>query len=216
MADYNIQMSYFNGTSYDNLYPKVSLDNVDGNLSISKIAGILPVANGGTGESNESDALGNLINNSSMAGTLSNSDYLGVFNSSTGRKLSLLSLKNFITNGLSGLNAYHLSSTMQTTGSGSATSDYAYFNFSYSGSYNLAIALSFFSASVGGGSKRTYWSFVWFMTKNSDYAIYCGGEEVNPVRIVDGIFNSNNIQGRIMASNYSRVYVGKKVDLFMF
>ena len=95
MADYNIQMSYFNGTSYDNLYPKVSLDNVDGNLSISKIAGILPVANGGTGESNESDALGNLINNSSMAGTLSNSDYLGVFNSSTGRKLSLLSLKNF-------------------------------------------------------------------------------------------------------------------------
>lgn len=43
MATRNIQMNYYNGGSYDQLYPQVNLTN---------ITGILPVANGGTGENN--------------------------------------------------------------------------------------------------------------------------------------------------------------------
>ena len=40
MATRNIQMNYYNGGSYDQLYPQVKLTN---------IIGVLPVANGGTG-----------------------------------------------------------------------------------------------------------------------------------------------------------------------
>ena len=49
MATRNIQMNYYNGSSYDQLYPQVNLTN---------ITGVLPVANGGTGET----SLAGLIN----------------------------------------------------------------------------------------------------------------------------------------------------------
>ena len=203
MATYNIQMEYFNGSSYDNLFPWTSVNNLEG---------VLPIEHGGTGASSESNALGNLINNSSVAENLTNTDYLGAFNNNSGRKVTLSSLNNYLTNNLSGLKAYHLTSTMQVTGTGSATSDYAHFSFIYSGNYTLAIALSFVYENTGG-SYSSKWSFVWFMTKNSDYGIYYGGEYQG---VEDGTFNSTRIYGRISARNYSRVYRDKQVDLFLF
>ena len=214
MANYNIQMEYFNGDSYDQLYPQVDLSNTTGSLPISNTSGTLEISRGGTGSTTANEALGNLINNSSITDTLIDSNYLGIFNNNSGRKMSLLTLKNYITNNLSGLNAYHLSSTMQASGTGSSLDDYAYFNFTYSGSYNLAIALSFFSAAAGG-SPRYDWSFVWFMVKKGVRGIYCGSSQ-DIVYVSNGTFNSTSVYGRIMAGQHSGVYIGKKVDLFMF
>ena len=47
----NIQMEYYNGSSYEEIYPKVLLTNVTGTL---------PIANGGTGATTASNALSNL------------------------------------------------------------------------------------------------------------------------------------------------------------
>ena len=47
----NIQMEYYNGSSYEEIYPKVLLTNVTGTL---------PIANGGTGATTASKALSNL------------------------------------------------------------------------------------------------------------------------------------------------------------
>lgn len=54
MANYNIQMQYYNGNSYDTLYPQtiVSNDTFEGVLSIKK---------GGTGSTSEQEALFKLI-----------------------------------------------------------------------------------------------------------------------------------------------------------
>lgn len=49
---YNITMNYYDGSTYQELYPTVNLSsNVTGNLSLSGsyITGVLPVSKGGTG-----------------------------------------------------------------------------------------------------------------------------------------------------------------------
>lgn len=63
MANYNIEMQYYNGSSYDTLYPQITPDNIDGKLSASQVPNIsglngtitnyqlpiIPVNKGGTG-----------------------------------------------------------------------------------------------------------------------------------------------------------------------
>lgn len=63
MANYNIEMQYYNGSSYDTLYPQITPDNIDGKLSASQLPNIsglngtittyqlptIPVSRGGTG-----------------------------------------------------------------------------------------------------------------------------------------------------------------------
>ena len=76
----NIQMEYYNGSSYEEIYPKVLLTNA---------TGILPVANGGTGLNNSPSILVNL-GSTSATSVLSSSPrpgvtgILGVQNGGTG------------------------------------------------------------------------------------------------------------------------------------
>lgn len=52
----NITMKNYNGTDYDTLYPKTQTSQVLGNWDLTKVSGLLPVVNGGTGV-NSLDAL---------------------------------------------------------------------------------------------------------------------------------------------------------------
>ena len=69
MADYNIQMQYYNGSSYDTLYPQtiISNDNFDGVLSVEK---------GGTGSSSEQEALFKFITASTSTESPVNDGYI--------------------------------------------------------------------------------------------------------------------------------------------
>ena len=69
MADYNIQMQYYNGSSYDTLYPQtiISNDNFDGVLSVEK---------GGTGSSSEQEALFKFITASTSTERPVNDGYI--------------------------------------------------------------------------------------------------------------------------------------------
>ena len=63
MANYNIEMQYYNGSSYDKLYPQITPNNINGKLSASQLPNIsnlngtisttqlptIPVNKGGTG-----------------------------------------------------------------------------------------------------------------------------------------------------------------------
>ena len=69
MADYNIQMQYYNGSSYDTLYPQtiISNDNFDGVLSVEKC---------GTGSSSEQEALFKFITASTSTESPVNDGYI--------------------------------------------------------------------------------------------------------------------------------------------
>lgn len=68
----NIQMEYYNGSSYEEIYPKVLLTNVTGTL---------PIANGGTGATTASNALSNLGAAASSHNQSASTITTGTFNS---------------------------------------------------------------------------------------------------------------------------------------
>lgn len=88
MANYNIRMSYFNGSSYDTLYPQTLASN---------LSGVLPASKGGTGQSSLSSAMYSLINSGSTT-SLSGSSYVPFITGSGANKCTIDTLSNYIEN----------------------------------------------------------------------------------------------------------------------
>lgn len=86
MANYNIRMSYFNGSSYDTLYPQTLASN---------LSGVLPANKGGTGQSSLSSAMYSLIN-SGITTSLSSSSYVPFITGSSANKCTISTLSNYI------------------------------------------------------------------------------------------------------------------------
>lgn len=95
MANYNIEMNYYNGRSYDILQPKTSFENIDGVLSVSKLLGVLPASKGGTGQSSLSSAMYSLINSGTTT-SLSSSSYVPFITGSSTNKCTISTLSNYI------------------------------------------------------------------------------------------------------------------------
>lgn len=102
MAQYNIEMNSYNGSSYDQLYPTVNLANVTGKLTLSNTTETLSISRGGTGATNANSAMYNLINGLSSLSSPAINDYIAVQDvsagSSGGRKVTLSNLINAINN----------------------------------------------------------------------------------------------------------------------
>ena len=88
MADYNIQMRCFNGSSYDTLYPQTQASN---------LSGILPASKGGTGQSSLASAMYSLINSGATT-SLSGSSYVPFITGSSTNKCTIDTLLNYIEN----------------------------------------------------------------------------------------------------------------------
>ena len=97
MANYNIRMSYFNGSSYDTLYPETTYSNISGSVPSSDLPTI-PLTKGGTGGTSASDGLGNLINGATTVSSLADGDYIGIrdVSASSGRKITIANLVSYI------------------------------------------------------------------------------------------------------------------------
>ena len=91
MANYNIQMEYFNGTNYDTLYPTTNLSNTTGTL---------PINNGGTGQTTAANALYSLISGCSTTSSLSSSYYFPLQYGSSARRITVSNLLNYIENNM--------------------------------------------------------------------------------------------------------------------
>ena len=95
MATRNIQMQYYNGSSYDILYPETSYSNLTGTMSTSNLPTI-PVEKGGTGATNYGNAIYNLISNASSYSTISDNDWFAMTHSGVGRKITWANIKKNI------------------------------------------------------------------------------------------------------------------------
>ena len=97
MANYNIRMSYFNGSSYDTLYPETTYSNISGSVPSSDLPTI-PLTKGGTGGTSASVGLGNLINGATTVSSLADGDYIGIrdASASSGGKVTIANLINYI------------------------------------------------------------------------------------------------------------------------
>ena len=125
----NIQMQYFNGTDYDTLYPQTQYSNIIGtpSLSFSNITGTvttsqlptIPINKGGTGQTSASAGLGALTYGASTTSSLSNSYYFAVASgSTTGRKVSMSTLGNYIKNNYSGGGDFLYGDMIRSTATG--------------------------------------------------------------------------------------------------
>ena len=88
MATRNIQMNYYNGSSYDQLYPQTQASN---------LSGILPASKGGTGQSSLASAMYSLINSGATT-SLSSSSYVPFITGSSANKCTIDTLLNYIEN----------------------------------------------------------------------------------------------------------------------
>lgn len=104
MATRNIQMNYYNGSSYDQLYPQANLSNVTGSLSLNSTSGTLAISRGGTGQTTATNAMYSLISGMSTTTSVATNDYIPIQDVSVsgGRKVLV---SNFI-------------STIQSNGNG--------------------------------------------------------------------------------------------------
>lgn len=95
MATRNIQMNYYNGSSYDQLYPQANLSNVTGSLSLDKTSGTLAISRGGTGQTTATNAMYSLISGMSTTTSVAINDYIPIQDVSVsgGRKVLV---SNFI------------------------------------------------------------------------------------------------------------------------
>lgn len=119
MATRNIEMNYYNGSSYEVLYPSANLNNsigsidissktsgnldinnrTTGNLNISsRTTGTLPINRGGTGGTTATSALYNLINGSSILTTLATGDYFPLqdVSGSNAKRITVSNLINYL------------------------------------------------------------------------------------------------------------------------
>ena len=132
MATYNIEMNQYNGSSYDQLYPKTSYSNLTGtkpSYSFSEISGTLgtsqystiPINKGGTNGTSANQAMYNLINGMSTLTSAADGDYIPIQDvsagSSGGRKITVANLLGNISSG--GTNLFVESFIY--TGTGSST-----------------------------------------------------------------------------------------------
>lgn len=107
MANYNIQMEYYNGNSYDILYPQVNLTNITGNLPLHNTTGVLATTNGGTGSTTVNGAVRNLIAGLAelTSVNIAGEDCLPIqdVSANDGKKVRLNTLLAFINDNSSGL-----------------------------------------------------------------------------------------------------------------
>lgn len=100
MATRNIQMNYYNGSSYDQLYPQANLSNVTGSLSLNKTSGTLAISRGGTGQTTATNAMYSLISGMSTTTSVATNDYIPIQDVSVsgGRKVLISNLISTIQN----------------------------------------------------------------------------------------------------------------------
>lgn len=105
MATRNIQMNYYNGSSYDQLYPQANLSNVTGSLSLDKTSGTLAISRGGTGQTTATNAMYSLISGMSTTTSVATNDYIPIQDVSVsgGRKVLVSNLISTIQNNGNGL-----------------------------------------------------------------------------------------------------------------
>lgn len=105
MATRNIQMNYYNGSSYDQLYPQANLSNVTGSLSLNSTSGTLAISRGGTGQTTATNAMYSLISGMSTTTSVATNDYIPIQDVSVsgGRKVLVSNLINTIQNNGNGL-----------------------------------------------------------------------------------------------------------------
>lgn len=109
----NIEMNYYNGSTYEVLYPYVNLSNsigsldinsrTSGNLNISsRTTGTLPLSRGGTGGTSATSGLYNLINGSSTLTTLATGDYIPLqdVSASNAKKITVNNLISYLESNL--------------------------------------------------------------------------------------------------------------------
>lgn len=107
MATRNIEMNCYNGSSYDQLYPKTSYSNLTGtkpSYSFSEISGTLgtsqystiPINKGGTNGTTASAGLYNLISGLSTTSSLSSSYYFPLQYESSARRITVSNLLSYI------------------------------------------------------------------------------------------------------------------------
>lgn len=99
----NIEMNYYNGSTYEVLYPYVNLTNSTGNLNISsRTTGTLPLNRGGTGGTSATTGLYNLISGSSILTTLATGDLIPFQDISSGnaKRIAVSDLISYIENNL--------------------------------------------------------------------------------------------------------------------
>lgn len=121
MAD--IEMNYYNGSTYEVLYPYVNLSNSTGSLNISsRTTGTPPLNRGGTAGTSATSGLYNLINGcSTVTNTgLTTGDYFPLqdVSASNAKKITVNNLINYLESNLDiGGSTSITSGTYQGTGS---------------------------------------------------------------------------------------------------
>lgn len=105
MATRNIQMNYYNGSSYDQLYPQVNLSNTTGTLPLSDTSGTLAISRGGTGQTTATNAMYSLISGMSTTTSVATNDYIPIQDVSVsgGRKVLVSNLISTIQSNGNGL-----------------------------------------------------------------------------------------------------------------
>lgn len=103
MATRNIQMNYYNGSSYDQLYPQVNLSNTTGTLPLSDTSGTLAISRGGTGQTTATNAMYSLISGMSTTTSVATNDYIPIqdVSASGGRKVLVSNLISTIQSNIS-------------------------------------------------------------------------------------------------------------------
>ena len=114
MATRNIEMNYYNGSSYDQLYPRttwsqiLNAPTIDTNISYSDISGTVPTSDlptipinkGGTNGTTASAGLYNLFSGLSTTSSLSSSYYFPLQYGTSARKITVNNLLSYIENNI--------------------------------------------------------------------------------------------------------------------
>ena len=137
MATRNIEMNYYNGSSYDQLYPRttwsqiLNAPSIDTNISYSDINGTVPTSDlptipinkGGTNGTSASAGLYNLFSGLSTTSSLSSSYYFPLQYGTSARKITVSNLLSYIESNINVGSGSNVKLVVNTdyTGTGNAT-----------------------------------------------------------------------------------------------